>query len=455
MENRESLGSRLGFILLSAGCAIGIGNVWRFPYITGQYGGGFFVLMYVIFLVLLGIPVLTMEYAIGRATRQSILPAFQKLEPSGGKWHLWGYIAMAGNYVLLFFYSVIAGWILYYTYLMISGKFVSAETESIGLYFEEMKASPAILIGCMLVVVLLTAVVCSIGLKNSVESITKFMMLALIVLMLILGLRSLTLPGAREGLSFYLKPSLENIRKAGWSKVVYAALNQSFFTLSIGMGGMEIYGSYIDKRKSLTGEALIVTGLDTMVAIVSGLIIFPACFAYGIAPDAGPSLIFLTLPRVFSGMAGGRIWGSLFFIFLFFAAFSTMIGVFENTQAFLIDIRGIKRKTAGIFNGLLIALMSVPCALGFNLWSHIQPLGSGRNIMDLEDFFVSNICLPIGSFLICLFCTWKFGWGFENYRKEANEGEGIRIPAGLKFYFKFILPILVGFLALYGIITYF
>lgn len=455
MENRESLGSRLGFILLSAGCAIGIGNVWRFPYITGQYGGGFFVLMYILFLILLGMPILTMEYAVGRAGRRSILPAMKRLEPEGGKWHLWGYVAMAGNYVLLFFYSVIAGWILYYTYRMATGSFAGMDTAEIEQVFTGMMASPGILIGFMLLVVLITASVCSIGLKSSVEGITKLMMLALIFIMLILGVRSLTLPGAREGISFYLKPSLENINKAGWGNVIYAALNQSFFTLSIGMGGMEIYGSYIGREKSLAGEAVLVTGLDTMVAIVSGLIIFPACFAYGIAPDSGPGLVFLTLPRVFSGMSGGRIWGALFFLFLSFAALSTMIGVFENVQAFLMDLWGMKRRTAGIINGLAVALMSAPCALGFNLWSHIQPLRAGNSIMDLEDFFVSNICLPVGSFLICLFCTSKYGWGLDSYLKEANEGDGIKLPRALGAYFRYVLPLLTGFLAFYGIFTYF
>ncbi|MGP1589684.1 MAG: sodium-dependent transporter [Oribacterium sp.] len=455
MEKRESLGSRLGFILLSAGCAIGIGNVWRFPYITGQYGGGFFVLMYVVFLLLLGIPILTMEYAVGRASRQSILPALRRLEPAGSRWHLWGYAAMAGNYVLLFFYSVIAGWILYYAYRMASGSFVGAGTEEIEACFHGMMARPQILIGCMLLVVGITALVCSIGLKSSVEGITKRMMLALIAIMLLLGIRSLLLPGAGEGIRFYLRPSLAGIRKAGWGKVVYAALNQSFFTLSIGMGGMEIYGSYIDKKKSLAGEALIVTGLDTLVAIVSGLIIFPACFAYGIAPDSGPSLIFLTLPRVFGGMAGGRLWGTLFFVFLFFAALSTMIGVFENDQAFLIDLRGMKRRTAGLVNGVVIALLSIPCALGFNIWSAVQPLRPGGNIMDLEDFFVSNLCLPLGSFLFCLFCSSRFGWGFENYLREVNEGKGIKVPRVLGVYFRYVLPLLVGFLAFYGIFSYF
>ena len=387
MEQRETLGSRLGFILLSAGCAIGIGNVWRFPYITGQYGGGFFVLIYIFCLLILGIPVLTMEYAVGRASRVSILPAFKKLEKPGTKWHLWGYVAMAGNYVILFFYSVVSGWILYYAYKMATGAFEGTAEQSkmaAEQTFSQMMGSPKILVTSMLIVVAITAVVCSIGLQKSVESVTKFIMIGLLLLMVVLGIRSLTLPDAAKGFSFYLKPDVANIKKAGIGNVFYAALNQSFFTLSIGMGGMEIYGSYIDRKKSLTGEAVIVTALDTFVAIVAGMIIFPACYAFGIAPDAGPSLIFKTLPPVFAGMAGGRIWGTMFFIFLFLAALSTMIGVFENDQAFLIDLRGMKRQKAGVINGIVIAVMSVPCALGFNVWSSFQPLRAGNTIMDLE-----------------------------------------------------------------------
>lgn len=458
MEQRETLGSRLGFILLSAGCAIGIGNVWRFPYITGQYGGGFFVLIYIFCLLILGIPVLTMEYAVGRASRVSILPAFKKLEKPGTKWHLWGYVAMAGNYVILFFYSVVSGWILYYAYKMATGAFEGTAEQSkmaAEQTFSQMMGSPKILVTSMLIVVAITAVVCSIGLQKSVESVTKFIMIGLLLLMVVLGIRSLTLPDAAKGFSFYLKPDVANIKKAGIGNVFYAALNQSFFTLSIGMGGMEIYGSYIDRKKSLTGEAVIVTALDTFVAIVAGMIIFPACYAFGIAPDAGPSLIFKTLPPVFAGMAGGRIWGTMFFIFLFLAALSTMIGVFENDQAFLIDLRGMKRQKAGVINGIVIAVMSVPCALGFNVWSSFQPLRAGNTVMDLEDFFVSDICLPVGSLIFCLFCTMKYGWGFDHYFEEVNAGIGLKLSRKMRFYFKYILPFVIGFLVTYGLITYF
>lgn len=455
MKERETLGSRLGFILLSAGCAIGVGNVWRFPYITGQYGGGFFVLVYVLFLAILGIPIMTMEYAMGRATKRSILPAYRLLEPKGSHWHLMGYLSMAGNYVLLMYYSVVSAWIFYYAYLMMKGTFLGLDTAQVEAIYGGMMGSPRILVLVMLVVVVLTAVICSMGLKKGVESITKFMMMALLALMVILGIRSLLLPGSMEGISFYLKPNLANMEKDGIWNAVYAALNQSFFTLSIGMGGMEIFGSYIDKDKRLMGEAVTVTALDTFVAITAGLIIFPACFAYGIAPDAGPKLIFLTLPRVFSSMAGGVVWGSLFFIFLSFAALSTMIGVFENLQAFAIDLKGASRKAAGLVNGIIIAIGSIPCALGFNLWASFQPLRPGNTVMDMEDFFVSNICLPVGSFIITLFCTWKLGWGFDRFIEEANEGQGLSVARKFQWYFKYILPCIVGFLVVYGIVTYF
>ena len=455
MKTRENLGSRLGFILLSAGCAIGIGNVWRFPYITGQNGGGLFVLIYLACLVLLGIPVLTMEYSIGRFSRKSILPAFRELEPQGTKWHIMGYFAVAGNYVLLMFYSVVSGWILHYFTLMLTGHFEGATTDLIQETFGQMMSSPSILLRNMLIVMALTSIICGIGLQNGVERITKFMMLALIIIMIFLGIRSALLPGGKEGLAFYLLPNVKNLSQAGLGNVIIAALNQSFFTLSIGMGGMEIFGSYIEKDRSLLGEAILVTALDTFVAIVSGLIIFPACFSYGISPDAGPSLIFLTLPTVFLSMPGGRLFGTFFFVFLFFAALSTMIGVFENIMGITYDLYGTDRRKSALINGILIAVGSVPCALGFNVLSFIQPLREGNCIMDLEDFFVSNLVLPIGSMIVTLFCTWKYGWGFENYMKEVNTGTGLKVPAGLRFYFKYILPCIIGFVVLYGLVTYF
>ena len=455
MEQRENLGSRLGFIMLSAGCAIGIGNVWRFPYMVGQNGGGLFVLIYLVFLVILGVPVMTMEYAMGRATRKSILPAYRELEPKGSKWHIMGYFAIAGNYVLLMFYSIVSGWILRYFWLMVTGTFVGADKELITAEFGKMMGSPSILLLFMLITMFITVTVCQAGLQNGVERITKVMMMALIGIMVVLGIHSLLLPGASEGVAFYLLPNPENFMKAGVRNVVYGALNQSFFTLSLGMGGMLIFGSYIGKEHSLAGEAVVVAALDTLVAIVAGLITIPACFTYGIAPDSGPSLIFLTLPSVFANLPGGRFWGSLFFLFLYFAALSTMIGVFENDVSFSIDLFGMERRKAAFFAGIIITLGSVPCALGFNVWSAFQPLKAGNCIMDLEDFFVSNLVLPIGSLVCCLFCTWKYGWGFENYLKEANTGEGLKISPALKFYFKYILPLIIGFLVTYGLVTYF
>ena len=456
MEEREKLSSRLGFILLSAGCAIGIGNVWRFPYICGEYGGGIFVLIYLGCLLLLGIPVLTMEYAIGRAGQKSILPAMKKLEKPGSKWHLWGYPAMIGNYVLLFFYSIVSGWILYYTYKMATGAFAGdSAAEAAAEVYQHMMSSPQILIICMIIIMALTVLVCSRGLVKSVEKVSKVVMILLLVFMVILGIRSLTLPGAAKGLSFYLKPSLSRLKKAGVFNAVYAALNQSFFTLSVGMGGMEIYGSYIDKKKSLRNEAVIVTVLDTFVAIVAGLIVFPACFAFGVEPDAGPSLIFLTLPPVFASMPFGRLWGTLFFLFLLCAAMSTMIGVFENCQAFMIDLKGMKRKKAGLINGLIITLGAIPVALGFNVWSAFQPLRAGNTIMDLDDFYVSNLVLPIGSFIIAMFCTHEKGWGYDNFVKEADEGSGLKVGYKLKWYYKWFVPALTLFLVAYGLITYF
>ena len=455
MEQRENLGSRLGFIMLSAGCAIGIGNVWRFPYMVGQNGGGLFVLIYLVFLVILGVPVMTMEYAMGRATRKSILPAYRELEPKGSKWHIMGYFAIVGNYVLLMFYSIVSGWILRYFWLMVTGTFVGADKELITAEFGKMMGSPSILLLFMLITMFITVTVCQAGLQNGVERITKVMMMALIAIMVVLGIHSLLLPGASEGVAFYLLPNPENFMKAGVRNVVYGALNQSFFTLSLGMGGMLIFGSYIGKEHSLAGEAVVVAALDTLVAIVAGLITIPACFTYGIAPDSGPSLIFLTLPSVFANLPGGRFWGSLFFLFLYFAALSTMIGVFENDVSFSIDLFGMERRKAAFFAGIIITLGSVPCALGFNVWSAFQPLKAGNCIMDLEDFFVSNLVLPIGSLVCCLFCTWKYGWGFENYLKEANTGEGLKISPALKFYFKYMLPLIIGFLVTYGLVTYF
>ncbi len=451
---RESLGSRLGFILLSAGCAIGIGNVWRFPYMVGENGGGLFVIAYIFFLLALGVPIMTMEYAMGRSSRKSILPAYKKLEPKGSKWHIFGYFAIAGNYLLLMFYSVVSGWMLRYFVLTVTGRFEGLDAEGVSAVYQEMMSSPVVLVLYMVFTMIITVVVTSAGLQAGVEKVTKIMMIALIIIMLGLGVHSLTLDGAAEGISFYLMPNAENVRKAGLGNVLYAALNQSFFTLSLGIGSMEIFGSYINKDRSLFGEAILVAGLDTFVAIVAGLITIPACFSFGVAPDKGPSLIFLTLPNVFLSLKGGRIIGSFFFLFMYFAALSTMIGVFENDVSFSIDIFGFKRKKAAYIAGIVITLGSIPCALGFNVLSFIQPLKAGNTIMDLEDFIVSNLLLPIGALLTCLFCTTKYGWGFDNYAAEVNSGKGIKLSKALKWYFKVVIPIVMFFLIIYGIISY-
>lgn len=451
---RESLGSRLGFILLSAGCAIGIGNVWRFPYMVGENGGGLFVIVYIFFLLALGVPIMTMEYAMGRASRKSILPAYKKLEPKGSKWHIFGYFAIGGNYLLLMFYSVVSGWMLRYFVLTVTGRFEGLDAAGVSAVYQEMMGSPLVLVLYMVFTMIITVIVTSAGLQVGVEKVTKIMMIALIIIMLGLGVHSLTLDGAAEGISFYLMPNAENVKKAGLGNVLYAALNQSFFTLSLGIGSMEIFGSYINKDRSLFGEAILVAGLDTFVAIVAGLITIPACFSFGVAPDKGPSLIFLTLPNVFLSLKGGRIIGSFFFLFMYFAALSTMIGVFENDVSFSIDIFGFKRKKAAYIAGIVITLGSIPCALGFNVLSFIQPLKAGNTIMDLEDFIVSNLLLPIGALLTCLFCTTKYGWGFDNYATEVNSGKGIKLSKALKWYFKVVIPIVMFFLIIYGIISY-
>ena len=455
MKERETLGSRMGFILLSAGCAIGIGNVWRFPYMVGENGGGLFVIAYVVFLLILGVPIMTMEYAIGRSSRRSLLSALRMLEPKDTKWHLFGHVAIAGNYLLLMFYSVVSGWILRYFVLTVSGGFVGKNPDDISVIYQDMMDSPMTMILFMAITMVITVIVTSMGLEAGVERVTKVMMVALIIIMIGLGVKSLSLPGASEGVKFYLMPNAENVRKVGLGNVLYGALNQSFFTLSLGIGSMEIFGSYIKKERSLVGEAFIVAGLDTFVAIVAGLITIPACFAFGVAPDKGPSLMFLTLPNVFASMKGGRIIGSFFFLFMYFAALSTMIGVFENDVSFSMDLFGRNRKKAALGAGILITLGSIPCALGFNVWSAFQPLKAGNVIMDLEDFIVSNLMLPIGAFIMCLFCTCRYGWGFDNYIEEVNSGNGIKINPALKWYFKIVLPLILAFIAIYGLWGYF
>lgn len=453
---REKFSSRLGFILISAGCAIGLGNVWRFPFITGQYGGAAFVLIYLFFLLILGLPIMVCEFAVGRASQKSAALSFDVLEPKGTKWHWYKWGAMAGNYLLMMFYTTIAGWMIHYCVQMAAGKLSGLDAAGIQTSFVTMLGNPGLMIFFMILVVFLGFGVCALGLQSGVEKITKIMMLCLLGLMLILAVNSVLLPGGEEGLKFYLIPDFSRVKEAGLSEVIFAAMGQAFFTLSLGIGSLAIFGSYIDKERRLTGEAISVTILDTCVAFIAGLIIFPACFAYGVSPDSGPNLIFITLPNVFNHMPGGRLWGTFFFIFMSFAAMSTVIAVFENIISFAIDLTGCKRRTAVLANLVAIILLSIPCVLGFNLWSSVSLLGEGKNILDFEDFLVSNNLLPLGSLIYLAFCTFRYGWGWNNFMEEANAGKGLKFPKAVRFYITWILPLIVlvvfaqGYWALLG-----
>lgn len=441
----------MGFILLSAGCAIGIGNVWRFPFITGQYGGGVFVLLYLFFLVAMGIPVMTMEFAVGRSSRRSITRSFTRLEKTGQKWHLYGYLGLAGNYLLMMFYTTVAGWMLYYFYQMLTGRFVGRSTQQVSDMFADMLADPVVMTVAMVIVVAGGIFVCSIGLQKGVERITKFMMVALLIIMLVLAINSIFLKGGAQGLAFYLLPDLDRVMEVGLIDTIVAAMNQAFFTLSLGIGAMAIFGSYIDKKRTLLGEAVNIAILDTFVAVVAGLIIFPACFSFGINPDSGPRLIFITLPNVFNGMRGGRIWGTLFFIFMAFAAFSTVLAVFENIISCCMDLFGFSRKKSCLVNLFALLLLSLPCVLGYNVLNGFAPLGEGTSILDLEDFLVSNLILPFGSLWYLLFCVTRWGWGYQNYQAEANEGRGLKIPGWIRVYVTYILPVILVILMIQGI----
>lgn len=452
---RENLKSRLGFILLSAGCAIGIGNVWRFPYIVGNYGGGIFVLFYLSFLALIGIPVLTIEFSIGRASQKSTAKAYQELEPRGTKWHLHSNFAIAGNYILLMFYTTVAGWMLYYFYKFAVGGFVGLDTANVKNTFNNLLASPATMTFWMLVVVVLGFGVCSLGLQKGVEKITKVMMTALLGLIIILAIHAVRLDGGIDGVKFYLLPNFEKIQEVGFFKLITTAMNQAFFTLSIGMGSMMIFGSYIDKSRTLLGESINIALLDTFVAIIAGLIIFPSCFAFNVEPDSGPSLIFITLPNVFTSMKGSRIWGSLFFLFMTFAAFSTVIALFENILTCCVEKFNITRKKAVLINIIIISVLSLPCVFGFNILSSLHPLGGESTILDFEDFLVSNLILPAGSLMYLFFCISKRGWGFDNYLKEANTGVGPKIPRWIKPYYKYVMPIIMLILLIQGIVNTF
>lgn len=448
---REHLGSRLGFILLSAGCAIGIGNVWKFPYITGLYGGGAFVFIYFFFLIVMGVPVLTMEFAIGRAGQKSPVRLYQELAPKDSKWHLHGYAALAGNYLLMMFYTTVAGWMLQYFVKTAAGHFEGADAAGVEAIFGEMLGDPVSMIIFMGIVVILGVLVCSMGLQNGLERITKVMMLALLAIMVVLAINSILMDGGAEGLKFYLLPDFDRMMEIGVGNVIVGAMNQAFFTLSLGIGAMAIFGSYIGKERSLMGEAVNVAVLDTFVAVTSGLIIFPACYAYGVQPDSGPSLIFITLPNIFNNIPMGRLWGSLFFIFMSFAALSTVFAVFENIMSCTMDMTGWTRKKTCLVNGVLIFVLSLPCALGFNVWSGFQPLGANTGIMDLEDFLVSNLLLPLGSLIYVLFCVTRYGWGWDKFVAEANEGTGLKVANWMRPYMTFVLPVIIFVIFLMGI----
>lgn len=450
MEKRERFSSRLGFILISAGCAIGLGNVWRFPYITGKYGGAAFVLIYLIFLIILGMPIMAMEFAVGRASRKSAARSFHVLEPKGTKWHIEGYLAMLGNYLLMMFYTTVGGWMISYIFKIASGSFQGLAPDQVGGVFNDMLASPGSMTFWMVVAVLLAFGICSMGLQNGVERITKIMMSFLLIILIVLCIRSVTLPGASAGLQFYLIPDFGKIVKNGLGEVIFAAMGQAFFTLSLGIGAMAIFGSYISRDHTLMGESVNICILDTIVALMAGLVIFPACFAFGVDPGEGPGLVFVTLPNIFNQMAAGRLWGTLFFIFMSFAALSTIIAVFENIISFGIDLWGWTRKKSVLVNLVLILVLSLPCVLGFNVWSGVAPLGAGSTIQDLEDFIVSNNLLPLGSLLYLLFCTSRYGWGWNNFIAEADAGKGIKFPKWARFYVSYILPLIVLFILVMG-----
>lgn len=451
MEKRENFKSRIGFIMTSAGCAIGLGNVWRFPYITGIYGGAAFVLFYLIFLVILGAPIMISEFAVGRASGKSAVRSFHVLEPEGSKWHIFGYFAAAGNYLLMMFYTTVAGWMISYIFKSAGGVFSNLSPEQIGGVFEQSLANPAEQVVWMVVVALIGFAVCFRGLKNGVEKVTTVIMTSLLILMFVLVVRADTLPGASKGLLFYLKPDFSKMINNGIGEVIFAAMGQSFFTLSLGIGALAIFGSYIGKEKAIAGEALNIIVLDTFVAFMAGLIIFPSCFAFGVNPGQGPGLIFATLPNIFNSMSLGRLWGTLFFVFMSFAAISTVIAVFENIIAFAIDMFGWSRKKAVLINAAAIIILSLPCALGFNLLSSISIPKIG-NLQSIEDFIVSDNLLPLGSLIYILFCTSKYGWGFKNFIEETNTGNGLKVPSKIRFYISWILPFIVIAIWLVGYI---
>ncbi len=450
-EGREGFSSRLGFILVSAGCAIGIGNVWRFPYIAGENGGAIFVLFYILFLIIMGVPALTMELAVGRASGKTTMRAMQKLEKKGQFWHVHGWVCYIGNVILMMYYTTVAGWMLSYFWKFHTGFFEDKKTEDMGHVFDDLMASPLEMLIFMVIIVILGFLVLSFGVQKGLERVTKIIMLGLFGLILVLVVNSLLLKGGGEGLKFYLMPDVKKAAAVGWGKVLTNAMNQAFFTISLGIGAMEIFGSYMSREYSLTGEAVRIISLDTFVALMSGLIIFPACSAFGVEADQGPSLIFMTLPHIFTNMNGGRIWGTMFFLFMVFASFSTVTAVFENLIRTLMDNLGWKRSRSIVINFIIVLVTGIPCILGFNLWSDVRLFG-GKDILSAEDFLVSNIILPVGSIVFMVFCTWKFGWGVDNYMEEVNTGKGIKMSKHLVPYFRYVLPVLTAFVLIQGLI---
>lgn len=451
MKERERLGSRLGFILISAGCAIGIGNVWKFPYMAGQGGGGAFVLFYLLFLLILGLPIMTMEFAVGRASQKSPVKAYYALEKPGQKWHIHGYITLIGCYLLMMFYTTVAGWMLHYFYLTATGKFTGLDSDAVASQFNTMLSQPQVMGFWMVIIVIAGILVCSIGLQNGLEKVTKVMMISLLFIMVILAINSFFMDGAKEGLSFYLIPDFERMKEIGIIKTITGAMNQAFFTLSLGIGAMSIFGSYIGKERSLLGESLNIALLDTFVAITSGLIIFPACFTFHVDQTSGPGLIFITLPNIFNHIPMGKLWGSLFFIFMSFAALSTILAVFENIISCGMELTGWSRKKSSFINAIAIILLSVPCVLGYNLWSSDIFAVFGGAVLDFEDFLVSNLFLPLGSLVYLLFCTSRYGWGWKNFTTEANTGKGLKIQNWMRGYISYILPLIVLFIFFFGL----
>ena len=448
---RAKFGSRIGFILVSAGCAIGIGNVWKFPYMAGKYGGAIFVLFYLLFLVIMGLPVMTMELSVGRASRKSAVQSYKVLEKEGSKWHIHGWFCIAGCYLLMMYYTTVSGWMLSYAWKFITGKFEGVASGTTGDIFGAMLSSPVEMAVFMGITVFLGFTVLTLGVQNGLEKITKIMMTGLLVLIVILAIHSFTLPGGSEGLKFYLAPNIDNVKEVGLFNLIVGAMNQAFFTLSLGIAAMEIFGSYMSKDKSIMSESILIICLDTFVALMAGLIIFPACSAYGVSPDQGPSLIFMTLPELFINMPGGRIWGALFFIFMSFASFSTVTAVFENLVAWPTDNLGWSRAKSLWCNFIFMLIASLPVVFGYNIWSNVHLIG-GRDILDSEDFIVSNLLLPGGAVIYTLFCVTRYGWGFDKYLAEVNEGEGMKLSAKLKPYLVYVLPILILVILISGLI---